>query len=114
MRALITILFIMHMNANTVKAAETQNLSEQSDACEERVSACEAVIQAVNKYIKHLNTQLDQKTDLADTLERELTLIKQRAIDTQPSWYEKPGFVVPATIIATILTVTAVRRAVQD
>jgi chromosome segregation ATPase len=93
---------------------QIQGCHDQIAYFEEQVVACEQVVTAGNKYIKALNTQLDQKTELAASLERELALTRERAANLTPQWYERPGFVVPATIVATVLTVIAVRKAVQD
>lgn len=100
----------MLMFASTAKC---QEMTASNDACEERVLACEQVIQAGNKYIKHLNIQLDQKTELATSLEREVALLKQRAIDLQPAFYERPLFVVPVTILVTAATISLLRKASQ-
>jgi hypothetical protein len=107
-------MFTICISVSTTRAQEIQTTSNESDACQEQVVACEQVIEAGQRYIKSLNIQLDQKTELAASLEKELALVKQRASDLQPAWYEKPGFVVPATIVATALTVILVRKAVQD
>ena len=93
---------------------QIQGCHDQIAYFEEQVVACEQVVTAGNKYIKSLSTQLDQKTELAASLERELALTKERAANLTPSWYEKPSFVIPATIVATALTVILVRKAVQD
>ena len=83
-------------------------------SCETQLAACEQVIDAGNKYIIQLNKQLEQKNELALALEREVALLKQRADDVSPKWFERPSFVVPATIVATVLTVIAVRKAARD
>ena len=110
---------MMLTNVSITQAQETTTVSlseceKQIEGCHDQIAYCEEVVESGRKYIKHLSTQLDQKSELAAALEREVVLLKQRALDTAPSWYEKPSFVVPATILATALTVIIVRKAVQD
>lgn len=102
------------LNNETTCEKQIQGCQDQVAYFEEQVVACEQVVTAGNKYIKALNTQLDQKTELAASLERELALVKERAANLTPQWYERPSFVVPATVVATALTVILVRKAVQD
>lgn len=121
MRTLVTIIVYMTLTlASTARAQETVTTS-LIDTCEnkvayleEQVTMCEQVVTAGNKYIKSLNVQLDQKTELATALERELALTKERAANLTPAWYERPSFVVPMTILATAATITLIRKAARD
>lgn len=94
---------------STTLAQETPELSE----CNARVVACEQVINAAQKYITVLNTQVEKQDALIVQLERDLALANQEINAVKPAWYEKPGFVIPATIVGTAAAILLVRKASQ-
>ena len=98
-------------NATTQQATILVNLPVQD--CTEQVKACEAVVDAGQQYIQHLSKQNEQQTALAKALEAEVALLKQRAVDLAPAFYEKPAFVAITTIILTAGTITLIKKASQ-
>jgi hypothetical protein len=108
MLAKITIMFMMLTTGSTIKAHANECTLQ-----EEQIKACEQVIKAGHNYIQGLLVQLEQKDELAISLEKEVALLKQRANDLEPKWFERPSFVVPVTVVSTVLAVVLIRNATR-
>jgi hypothetical protein len=95
--------------SSTTLAQETPALNE----CNARVAACEQVINAAQKYITVLNNQVEKQDALIVQLERDLALANREIETIKPAWYEKAGFIIPATIVGTAAAILLVRKASQ-
>lgn len=91
----------------------TARADELLALCQEQVRACEGVLTSGQRYIGRLQTEADLQRSLIQNLETEVKIANSRIAAETPAWYEKPGFVVPATIIGTAFTIFIVRRASQ-
>lgn len=99
---MITMLNTILTNPATAVTVTEQQLQE----CNEQISACEAVMGKAGTLIEQMDAQHQLDAKLTANLKEQLEAAKE----LQPKWYEKPGFVVPATVAATILGIVAIRR----
>lgn len=83
------------------------------NSCNARVTACEQVINAAQRYIVALNTEIEKKNGLIVALERDRALLEQQVETSKPAWFERPSFVIPATILATAATIFIVKKAAE-
>lgn len=100
---------LISVSTSLPSAAQETDLN----SCNARVAACEQVIGAAQKYIVSLNTELEKKNELIVALEHDRALLEQQVETNKPAWFERPSFVIPATILATAATIFIVRKAAE-
>lgn len=80
----------------------TTNL--RADAgCLARVQDCEALNSKADALIATLEKQSALQIKLNEALEDTARIATQRYYENLPAWYEKPSFLVPATVLTTIV-----------
>lgn len=68
------------------------------------------MLEAADRYINLLEVKIEKQDNLNKALEIELRVTKDRLYASQPSWYERPSFLVPATAVTTLIIYGIVRN----
>lgn len=80
----------------------TLNTTIATANCEAKLSNCDAAVTAAAAYIKQLESHTEKQKEFIKLQDNQLTQMQQ-LLERQTPWYRKPEFLIPFTIVTTVL-----------